>query len=139
MKQIDRYYNFLISAISAPVEGSEFYYFYDYEYHKLIRTNSNLENKDGKLIQLPRLETKTKKEFLTDFANNQKNEIKEYLLKSIDKLDGKSKMNLQQSLKKFGIVAAKLDLLSGQFLIKSAEKKYRKFNLSKNMVIDFIH
>lgn len=136
MKQIDLYYNFLINAMSAPLENAEFYYFYDIKQHKLIKTNSILENKN--LIPLPILETKIKKEFLINFANNQKDEIKKYLLKKIDKFNDKSKMNLQQGLKKFGIVAVELDLLSGQFLIKAAEKEYAKFNLVENMEIEIL-
>lgn len=139
MKQIDRYYNFLISAISTPLVSAEFYYFYDIKHHKLIKTNqSNLENKCENLIQLPRLETKIKKEFLINFAKNQKDEIEKYLLKKIDQFNDKSEMNLQQGLKKFGIVAVKLDLLSGQFLVKSAEKKYKKYNLTEDMEIELV-
>lgn len=129
---------FLTKAICRPVKNAEHNYYLDKENHRLKCILTEAGNSDGNWIELPRLSTQAKIDFVIDFAQN--DVFKTAILEIVDKMDDSSVFKIENQLKKVDFdLALRYSFRSIQFLWDSIEEIYEPYYLSPDMKVDFLY
>lgn len=134
MNDEDRYYFFLTQAVSSPLKGYKYKFYYDKEFHRLVKVYAEEKVKDS-YTELQKLETKEKYDIMFDFCNKYGGEIKPLMLQDLSKFDDFSEMNFGEYIKRDFDLAIRWDFRRGSLLIKKASEMYSEFNLNKDMDI----
>ncbi len=139
MKHVDKYWFFVNSAISEPIKKPNFVYFVDNLNKLLIRRETiNFSKKHENWIELPKLTTVAKKEFLISFANEQKEDSSQSLIMEIiAKFNDTSSFEIHNELRNYDRnLALNFYFQSGTFLNSAINRLYSEFDLSDKMRID---
>lgn len=145
MTEQDRYYSFLIDAISAPNQNSEFVYLYSPAEHQLVQVRSELlvqkRNQLKGMHQLPKLDYCDKVNWLKDYLDKKEGIVRETILEELESFTESSLMYLQfpQALKNVNHNAAvQMNLDLGKFLVETALQKYKGWSLDESAEVKIL-